>query len=187
MKQVLSTMGANGGLHCFINGLLDPGHDLVTFEPMFPMYLDHVDLAGGKTRAVPLIVKENKWTFNPEMLYKELSNPAVSVFLFNSPHNPTGKVFSKDEIQLISDILDEFPHIKVISDEVYEMLTFDGVPHHHFATIGNNWNRTVSVFSGGKLFNSTGWKVGWSVGPEEIINLGAIVNSAVYYCVNHPG
>ena len=56
MKQVLSTMGANGGLHCFINGLLDPGRDLVTFEPMFPMYLDHVDLAGGKTRAVPLIV-----------------------------------------------------------------------------------------------------------------------------------
>lgn len=84
-------------------------------------------------------------------------------------------------------MLDDFPHIKVISDEVYSELTFDGFQHHFIATVGNNWDRTVTIFSGGKLFNCTGWKVGWSVGPPELIHRGAIVTSAVYYCFNHPG
>ena len=187
LTQVLGTLGANGGLHSFITGLLNPGHELVTFEPMFPMYLDHIDLAGGKLRSVPLVLKDGNWTFNPDQLYKALSHESVSVFLFNSPHNPTGKVFSKEEMKLISDMLDDFPHIKVVSDEVYNFLTFDGLEHHYFATVGNNWDRTVSVFSGGKLYNCTGWKVGWSVGPEELIHIGAIITSAVYYCFNHPG
>jgi len=187
MKEVLGTLGANGGLHCFINGLLNPGKELVTFEPMFPMYLDHIDLAGGRLRSVPLNIKDNKWTFNPDDLYNAFSQPDASVFLFNSPHNPTGKVFTKQEMELISDMLDDFPHIKVISDEVYSFLPFDGAEHHYFATIGNNWERTVSLFSGGKLFNCTGWKVGWAIGPQPLIHLGAIVTSAVYYCFNHPG
>lgn len=187
MKEVVGTLGANGGLHCFINGLLDPGKELVTFEPMFPMYLDHIDLAGGKLRSVPLLINDNKWNFNPDQLYDALSQKDVSVFLFNSPHNPTGKVFTLQEMELISDMLDDFPHIKVISDEVYNFLTFDGAKHHYFATVGNNWERTVSIFSGGKLFNCTGWKVGWAVGPQPLIHLGAIMNSAVYYCFNHPG
>lgn len=84
-------------------------------------------------------------------------------------------------------MLDEFPHIKVVSDEVYDFLTFDKRQHHYFATVGNNWGRTVTLFSGGKLLAATGWKVGWAVGPAELINLGGVINSAVYYCFNHPG
>lgn len=74
LTQVLGTLGANGSLHSFIIGLLNPGRELVTFEPMFPMYLDHIDLAGGKLRSVPLVVKDGNWTFDPDQLYKALSH-----------------------------------------------------------------------------------------------------------------
>lgn len=187
MTEVLATSGANAGLMCFIQGLLNPGQEVVTFEPMFPMYIDHFELAGGKVRSVPLRIKDGAWTFNPDELHKCLSGKDVGLFLFNSPHNPTGKVFTKEEMQLISDMLDDFPHIKVISDEVYNFLTFDGREHHFFANVGNNWDRTVSLFSGGKLYNCTGWKIGWAVGPAPMIKLGGVIQSSVFYCFNHPG
>jgi aspartate/methionine/tyrosine aminotransferase len=187
LTEVLGTLGANGSLHSFIQGWLNPGDELVTFEPMFPMYLDHIEMSGGRLRAVPLNYSDKEWMFNPGELRKALSAPNVKVFIFNSPHNPTGKVFSLEEMQLISDILDEFPHIKVISDEVYNFLTFDKLKHQFFAKVGNNWDRTVTVFSGGKLFNCTGWKVGWAIGPQPLIHLGAVISNTVYYCFNHPG
>jgi len=83
-------------------------------------------------------------------------------------------------------VLDEFPWITVISDEVYDYLTFDSHKHVHFATIKNNWQRTVSIFSGGKLFSCTGWKVGWAIAPQELINLGGIINNTVTYSQNTP-
>jgi len=86
----------------------------------------------------------------------------------------------------ITKILDEFPHITVFSDEVYDYLCFDDHKHIHFATIANNWHRTVSIFSGGKLFSATGWKVGWTIAPKELINLGGIINNAVTYSQNTP-
>ena len=94
LTEVLGTLGANGSLHSFIQGWLNPGDELVTFEPMFPMYLDHIEMSGGRLRAVPLNYSDKEWMFNPEELRKALSAPNVKVFIFNSPHNPTGKVFS---------------------------------------------------------------------------------------------
>ena len=87
----------------------------------------------------------------------------------------------------ISDILDDCPHVLTLSDEVYEFLTFDGLTHTHFATVGNNWNRTVSIFSAGKLMNATGWKIGWVIGPERLVFHGCIVANTVFYCFNTPG
>ena len=75
----------------------------------------------------------------------------------------------------------------VFSDEVYEFLTFDGLTHSHFASMGNNWNRTISIFSAGKLLNATGWKVGWAIGPQKLIYHGGIVANTVFYCFNTPG
>mmetsp|Transcript_7127 Transcript_7127/g.5097 ORF Transcript_7127/g.5097 Transcript_7127/m.5097 type:complete len:91 (+) Transcript_7127:577-849(+) len=89
-------------------------------------------------------------------------------------------------MEQISEVLDEFPHITVISDEVYDYLTFDDHKHVHFATVKNNWHRTISIFSGGKLFSCTGWKVGWAIAPFELINLGGIINNTVTYSQNTP-
>ena len=74
----------------------------------------------------------------------------------------------------------------VLSDEVYDFLTFDGLEHIPFASIGDNWHRTITVYSGGKLLNATGWKVGWAIGPERILRLGAIINNTTSYCTNSP-
>ena len=90
-------------------------------------------------------------------------------------------------MQQISDILDDCPHVLVLSDEVYDFLTFDGLEHVCFATVGNNWDRTVSIFSGGKLFSCTGWKVGWAIGPQNLIYNGGIICNTVFYCFNTPG
>ena len=90
-------------------------------------------------------------------------------------------------MQQISDILDDCPHVLVLSDEVYDFATFDGRTHKSFASVGNNWNRTVSIFSGGKLLNATGWKIGWTIGPERLIYHGCVIANTVFYCFNTPG
>ena len=187
MKNILVTQGANGALSAFINAYANKGDEVVTFCPMFPLYIDHIELSGAQINAIPLEYQNEKWTFNPDKLRAALSSEKCKVFVFNTPHNPTGKVFSVEEMQQISDILDDCPHVLTISDEVYDFLTFDGLTHTSFATVGNNWDRTVSVFSGGKLMNCTGWKIGWAVGPQELINLGAIIANTCYYCFNIPG
>ena len=187
MKEVLITCGANGSLSAFVNAYANQGDHVVALAPMFPMYLDHVEFAGAKTISVPLYPGEDgSWTFDWNLLESSLKDPKTKIFMFNSPHNPTGKVFTAEEIQRISDILDDCPHVFVISDEVYEFLTFDGREHVCFAKVGNNWERTVSIFSGGKLLNCTGWKVGWAVGPEKLLRQGTIIANSNYYCVNTP-
>ena len=75
----------------------------------------------------------------------------------------------------------------VVADEVYDFLCFDDTTHVPFATVGNNWNRTVTTYSGGKLMNATGWKIGWAIGPAKLIRNGAIVANSNYYCFNTPG
>ena len=110
----------------------------------------------------------------------------TKLLVLNSPHNPTGKCFDMDELMQITEILKDFPDCVVLSDEVYDFLTFDGLKHIPFATIGENWHKTISVYSGGKLLNATGWKVGWSIGPERLVRLTGIINNTTCYCTNHP-
>lgn len=105
----------------------------------------------------------------------------------NTPHNPTGKVFTLEELTEISDILEDYPNVYVISDDVYEFLTFDGHEHHIFATIKDNWKKTVTIFSGGKILCCTGWKVGWAIGPADIVRQAVTFNDTCTYCHNVPG
>ena len=99
MKEVLVTLGANGALSSFINSYCNKGEEVVAFEPMFPLYLDHAEFAGGKINGVPLTLEGDIWKFDPEVLRAQLSKPTSKVFVFNTPHNPTGKVFTVEEMQ----------------------------------------------------------------------------------------
>lgn len=101
--------------------------------------------------------------------------PKTKIFLLNNAHNPTGKLFSRAELEVISQILNENPQILVISDDVYEFLTFDGKTSTLFASIGDNYKKTVSIFSGGKLFCCTGWKLGWAIAPHQFIERAGII------------
>lgn len=100
---------------------------------------------------------------------KAALNEKTRLIILNTPHNPTGKVFSRVELLEITEILEEFHHVFVISDEVYDFLTFDDHEHVMFANLKNNWEKTITVFSGGKQFSCTGWKIGWSIAPADII------------------
>ena len=128
------------------------------------MYFDHARMRDAIIKPVPLEFNGTTWTFNPETLRQTLSSK-TKLLIFNNPNNPTGKCFTREELETITKILEEFPHVFVLSDEVYDFLTFDKREHILFATLGNNYEKTISLFSGGKLFNCTGWKVGWAIGP----------------------
>jgi aspartate/methionine/tyrosine aminotransferase len=112
--------------------------------------------------------------------------PKSKVLILNNAQNPTGKVFTVEEMKQIAEILKEHPQVMVISDEVYDFLTFDDTKFVPFASIGENYNKTVTVWSGGKLFNATGWKCGWGIGPAQIIKQAGLHAYASLYCSNTP-
>ncbi len=106
--------------------MIDPQaeEEVLVFEPCFPQYYDHIQMAGATFKPVPLEFKENKWVFDPESFKRALSDK-TKVVILNNAQNPTGKLFTVDELELISKILDEYPKAIVISDDVYEYLVFD--------------------------------------------------------------
>ncbi len=142
-------------------------------------------MAGATYKPVPLELVDGNWTFN-RAKFKEALNSKTKILILNNAHNPTGKIFSREELELITNILAAYPKVVVISDDVYEYLTFDGKQSTLFASLGSNFDRTVSVFSGGKLFSATGWKVGWAIGPSDIINAASVISTTTIYCVNAP-
>ena len=180
MDEVIVTQGASGAINSYIAAFANKGDEVVLFEPMWSIYMDHVEIAGAISKTVPLRCIDGIWKFNPEELRAALKRPECKIFLFNSPHNPTGKVFTLEEMQIISDILDECPHVIVIYDAVYENLVFDDKKHYYFGSIGNNWDRTISTFSGGKFFSATGWKIGWAIGSKRLIYFGGIIANTIY-------
>mmetsp|Transcript_13085 Transcript_13085/g.14703 ORF Transcript_13085/g.14703 Transcript_13085/m.14703 type:complete len:437 (+) Transcript_13085:8-1318(+) len=188
VKETLIANGANGCMDVLLQALLADENDEVIFiEPFFPQYLGHAQFARGTIKTVPLVVGEdNEWHLDLDIL-RETLNEKTRCIILNTPHNPTGKVFTLQELTDISDILNEYPHVYVISDDVYDFLTFEGHDHHIFAKIGDNWKKTVTVFSGGKIMCCTGWKVGWCFGPAEIIRQAVIFNDTATYCHNVPG
>lgn len=146
------------------------------------MYLDHLQFASAKLNTVPLEVgPEKKWVFNPDLLRAALSDK-TRLLILNTPHNPTGKCFNREELETITEILQEYPKCRVLSDEVYDFLTFDGEEHVPFASIGDNWTKTISIYSGGKLMNATGWKIGWAIAHPKLLRLGGIINNNIFYC-----
>jgi aspartate/methionine/tyrosine aminotransferase len=136
---------------------------------------------------VPLTVNTlNEWVFDADLLASTITDK-TRLLILNTPHNPTGKCFTLDELDQITDIVKRFPNLTILADEVYDFLTFDGYKHVPFASIGDNWNRTITVYSGGKLMNATGWKVGWAIAHPQLLKLGGIINNNMFYCQNTPG
>lgn len=187
-KEILICNGANGCMNVLLQSLLADKEDEVIFiEPYFPQYLGHAQLAKGTIRTVPLVVGEdNEWHLDLDIL-RETLNEKTRVIILNTPHNPTGKVFTKKELEDISDILEEYPHVYIVSDDVYDFLIFEGQEHHIFANIKENWKKTITIFSGGKILCCTGWKVGWALGPAEILRQAVVFNDTCTYCHNVPG
>jgi len=165
-SEVLVTVGATEAILATILALVAPGDEVVTFEPYYDSYAASIALAGGERRPVPLRFPD--WHIDEAALRAAFSDRTRMVLL-NTPHNPTGKVFSRSEIDLICALAREHG-AWVVTDEVYEHLTFDGAEHIPVASLPGMWDRTLTISSAGKTFSTTGWKVGWVSGPAEAVS-----------------
>ncbi|HEX4889299.1 MAG TPA: aminotransferase [Alphaproteobacteria bacterium] len=166
-SQVLVTSGATEAVAASLLALLNPGDEVVLFEPMYDCYLPIAQLAGAVAR--PVRLRPPAWDLPREAL-RAACNEKTKLIVLNSPMNPTGKVFSRDELQFIADLAIAHNAI-VICDEVYEHLTFDGAAHIPLMTLPGMDGRCVRIGSAGKSFSLTGWKVGYITAPPALAEI----------------
>lgn len=168
-QEILVTMGATEALAGALLGTLNPDDEVIVFEPLFDTYAGCIALAGA--RMIPITLRPSpsgRYEFNEEDL-RNAFTPRTRAILLNSPHNPTGTVFNRNELETIA--REAISHdVFVISDEVYEHLVFDDALHIPIATLEGMRERTITISSGGKSFNTTGWKIGWACAPAPLIN-----------------
>jgi len=180
-RQVLVTTGATEAIAATILALCEPGDSVVSFEPYYDSYAASVALAGAEHRVVPL--RPPAWTFDPEQLADAITE-RTRLVLVNSPHNPTGKVFGRDELAAIA-ALCVARDVIVATDEVYEHLVFEG-EHIPLVSFPGMADRTVTISSAGKTFSLTGWKVGWICASEELVSAVRTVKQFLTYASGTP-
>jgi N-succinyldiaminopimelate aminotransferase len=163
--EVLVTVGATEAIAATVLALVRPGDEVVTFEPYYDSYAATIALAGGVRRTSLLRFPDHAVD---EASLRAAFSDRTRVVLLNTPHNPTGKVFTRDELELVCELA-RAHDAWVVTDEVYEHLAFDGRVHVPVATLPGMRERTLTISSGGKTFSTTGWKVGWVSGPAEAV------------------
>jgi N-succinyldiaminopimelate aminotransferase len=184
-SEIVVTAGATEALAGALLGMLDAGDEVVVFEPMYDSYQAGIALADA--RAVPVLLApgdDGRYTFDADELDAAVSG-RTKMILLNTPHNPTGKVFTRDELGLIARLAIERDLI-VVTDEVYEHLLFDGREHVPMATLPGMFDRTLTISSGGKTFHTTGWKIGWMSGPEPLVSAAKTAKQFLTYVNGAP-
>lgn len=180
-SEVLVTAGATEAITAAVLALCDKGDEVLLFQPFYDSYPAAIALSGAQPRTVAL--EPPGWTFAAEDLRRAVT-PNTRLLLLNSPHNPTGKVFSIDELDLIAETCVHNDLIAV-TDEVYEHLLFDG-QHVPLSSRPGMAERTITVSSAGKTFSVTGWKIGWATGPAELIAAVRTVKQFMTYTNGAP-
>jgi N-succinyldiaminopimelate aminotransferase len=164
-SEVQVTMGATEAITAAVLGLCEPGDEVIAFDPTYDSYSAAAMMTGARLVPVPLHAPD--WTFDPGELARAITSRTRAI-LVNTPHNPTGRVLSRAELESIAALVEDHDLI-AITDEVYEHLVFDGLPHVPLATLPGMAERTLTISSLGKTFSVTGWKVGWATGPAPLV------------------
>jgi kynurenine--oxoglutarate transaminase/cysteine-S-conjugate beta-lyase/glutamine--phenylpyruvate transaminase len=155
MTEVAVTVGASQALYVALQALLNPGDEVLLPEPAFDLYYGQVRLAGGRVRPVPLLIdpETRQWRMDVDALAREAATGQPKLLILNSPHNPTGTVFSRAEMEAVAAVVRMHPNLYVVSDEVYKFTVFaEEAQHFHFASLPGMFDRTVTVSSAGKTF-----------------------------------
>ncbi|GAA3099374.1 pyridoxal phosphate-dependent aminotransferase [Nonomuraea salmonea] len=184
VSEVLVTVGATEAVAASVLALCEPGDEVIAFEPYYDSYAASIALAQAKLVAVTLRPAEGRFTFDPDELRAAVT-PRTRAILVNSPHNPTGTVFTRAELTAIAELCQEHDLI-AITDEVYEHLTFDGVEHIPMATLPGMRERTVMISSAGKTFSVTGWKTGWVCAPPALVTAVSTVKQFLTFTASAP-
>jgi N-succinyldiaminopimelate aminotransferase len=164
--EVLVTTGATEAVAAAVLALVEPGDEVIALEPYYDSYAANIAMAGGVR--VPVTLRPPTFALDIDALRAAIT-PRTRMILLNSPHNPTGAVLSRDELQAVADVAIEHDLV-VVSDEVYEHLVYDGGEHLAIATLSGMRERTLTISSGGKTFSFTGWKVGWVCAPPDLVD-----------------
>ncbi|KAJ2907097.1 hypothetical protein MKZ38_007612 [Zalerion maritima] len=185
--EVTITTGANEGMLSAFMAFIEQGDEVVIFEPFFDQYISNIEMPGGKIVYVPMhppasgatkTSSAGEWTIDFNELEKAIT-PRTKMMVINTPHNPVGKVYSKEELQRIGDICLK-NDIIILSDEVYDRLYY--VPFTRIATLSPDIeNITITVGSAGKNFYATGWRVGWLMGPSHLIKYVSAAHTRICY------
>jgi N-succinyldiaminopimelate aminotransferase len=180
--EVGVTCGATEGVAAALLGLLDPGDEVILFEPFYDSYLAMAAVAG----AVPRIATLSPPGFRIEReRLAPLFSPRTKLLVLNTPHNPTGRVFSREELGLVAELCIR-NDVAVISDEVYEHITFTDDGHAPLASLPGMRERTLTLSSAGKTFSFTGWKIGWSTGPADLVRAQVAAHQFLTFCAATP-
>ncbi len=179
---ILVTTGATEAIAASMLAFIEPGDEVIVLEPFYAAYKAGAELAGGVV--VPVRMEAPDFRLDVSRL-REAVTDRTRILMLNTPHNPTGTVLDRREMQAIADVAVEHD-LLVASDEVYEHLTFDGREHLPPATLPGLWDRTLTISSAGKTFSLTGWKVGWVSGPPYLIERVRSVKQWLTYCSGTP-
>jgi aspartate/methionine/tyrosine aminotransferase len=172
--EVTVTSGATEALFGSILALVNPGDEVIVFEPCYDSYVPSILMAGGIPRYASLqpptpaaiAAGDHRWTLDLDEL-EALCGPRTRAIMINTPHNPTGKVFSRAELAGLAELCARHDLI-AITDEVYDQLVFGDAKHTPLALLPGMWERTLTINSTGKTFSMTGWKIGYAVGPAHL-------------------
>ena len=166
-SEVLVTVGASEAIAAAVLGLVEPGSEILLIEPFFDTYSPVIAMAGSRRVAVSLVPDGRGFALDVDAVRSAIT-PRTRALILNSPHNPTGMVLSDDELRALAELAVE-TDLLVISDEVYEHLVFDTAHHLPISSYPGMAERTVTISSAAKMFNCTGWKIGWACGPADLI------------------
>lgn len=183
-SEITITVGATEAIYVTLQALVDAEDEVVVFEPMYDSYAATIDMIGATAK--PVTLKLPNFEFDEKELRAAFS-AKTKVVMINSPHNPTGKIFKKSELELIGKLALEYD-AWIITDEVYEHLTFEN-DHQDFAQWRSSpkiRERCIAISSAGKTFGMTGWKIGWTMAPAEVTKKIRMVHQYVPFCATHP-
>lgn len=181
-EEITITSGATEGLFATLNALIHPRDEVIIFDPAYDLYAPAVMLAGGKPVHLELMLPE--FSINWEQLEQAIGSQTRAIVI-NNPNNPAGSILHGEELERLRDLVVSRDLI-IISDEVYEHMVYDGLQHHSILSVPGLRERGVAVFSFGKTFHATGWKIGYTVAPPAITKELRKVHQFVTFSVNTP-
>jgi len=180
--EITITPGATYGIYTALTSILQPGDEVIIFEPAYDSYLPNIEMNGGKAVAIPLSFPD----FSVDWAeVKDKITSKTKAIIVNTPHNPTGSIWSQEDWDCLIDLIAD-KNIFIISDEVYEQLVFDGKKHISVLEQEPIKDRSFAVFSFGKVFNNTGWKVGYTIAPEKLTHAFRALHQYLCFSVNTP-
>ena len=182
ISEICVTVGATGGFAATIHALLNPGDGILIMEPYYSYHLNIARVAGLDPQFLTL--NPPRFSLTEEKLRAAIS-PNTKAVVCCTPSNPSGKMFDENELKILAKVAHEYD-LLLITDEIYEYIRYDGRSHISPATVGELWERTVSIMGLSKTFSITGWRMGYTVAPAYLMKAITLVNDLYYICAPTP-